>query len=90
MQYKNICQSCSMPLTQAALLGTEKNGSKNQEYCIYCYQHGAFVNPAMTLAEMTALVKTQMENMKMEPDIIDIAIASLPSLKRWKTRMSSL
>lgn len=32
-----------MPLTEE-VLGTEKDGSKNQEFCIYCYKEGAFTS----------------------------------------------
>ena len=35
------CQSCGMPLTED-ILGTNADGSKNEEYCIYCYKDGAF------------------------------------------------
>ena len=36
-----FCQSCGMPLTPE-ILGTNADGSKNEEYCIYCYKDGAF------------------------------------------------
>ncbi|MFM9910301.1 MAG: zinc ribbon domain-containing protein, partial [Chitinophagaceae bacterium] len=79
-----------MPLDKAELLGTEKDGSKSKEYCTYCYQNGAFMNPNMTLEEMNVLVKTQMEKMKIDARIISMALTSLPQLKRWKARMASL
>ena len=41
-----------MPLTDENLLGTEKDGTKNHEYCKYCYQNGSFVNPDMTVDQM--------------------------------------
>ncbi|HEU5363925.1 MAG TPA: zinc ribbon domain-containing protein [Hanamia sp.] len=85
MENKTFCQSCSMPLDKPELLGTEKDGSKSHEYCLYCYQDGAFINPNMTLPEMKTLVKEQMEKMKIDTGIIDMAINSLPNLKRWRT-----
>ena len=72
-----------MPLDSPELLGTEKDGSKSQEYCKYCYQKGAFINPGMTLDEMRVLVKSQMEKMKIDTSIINMAVTSLPKLKRW-------
>ena len=48
---QKFCQSCGMPLTEEVnshsvadlnLLGTNADGSKNHEYCIYCYKDGAF------------------------------------------------
>jgi hypothetical protein len=85
MENKTFCQSCSMPLDKPELLGTEKDGSKSLEYCAYCYQNGAFINPNMTLPEIKTLVKRQMEKMKIDTGIIDMAVNSLPNLKRWRT-----
>ena len=39
MQQK-FCQSCGMPLTEE-ILGTNADGIKNEDYCIYCYKDGA-------------------------------------------------
>jgi radical SAM superfamily enzyme len=84
MENKQFCQSCSMPLDKSELLGTEKDGSKSKEYCTYCYQNGAFINPGMSLTEMKSLVKEQMEKRKIDSNIIVMAVNSLPYLKRWK------
>ena len=90
MENMSFCQSCSMPLDNPELLGTEKDGSKSHEYCKYCYQNGAFINPKMSLKEMTSLVITQMEKRNIDSKIIDMAVSSLPNLKRWRTKMASL
>ena len=37
-----FCQSCGMPLQKNEELGTNHDGSKNEEYCCYCYKDGAF------------------------------------------------
>lgn len=84
MEQKLFCQSCSMPIDDPGLQGTEKDGSKSHEYCMYCYQQGAFINPAMTLKEMTSMVKQQMEIRKIDQRITDMAVSSLPGLKRWR------
>jgi hypothetical protein len=89
MNNETYCQSCSMPLDNPELLGTEKDGSKNHEYCIYCYKDGAFTNPNMTLKEMTSLVITQMEKMDLDTRTIDEAISILPNLKRWRNTSAS-
>lgn len=89
MENKNFCQSCSMPLDKPDLLGTEKDGTKSKEYCAYCYQNGAFTTPNITLEEMKILVKTQMEKMKIDTNTINIAVSSLPNLKRWKAQTIS-
>ena len=45
-----FCQSCGMPLTED-VLGTDADGSKNEDYCIYCYKDGAFTGD-FTMEEM--------------------------------------
>ncbi|HEY6062878.1 MAG TPA: zinc ribbon domain-containing protein [Chitinophagaceae bacterium] len=90
MENRNFCQSCSMPLDKPELAGTEKDGSKSKEYCVYCYQNGAFLNPGMTLNEMKNLVKEQMEKRKMDASIINRAVNGLPDLKRWRKKEFSL
>ena len=45
-----FCQSCGMPLTDE-VLGTNADGSKNEEYCMYCYKDGKFVQDC-TMEEM--------------------------------------
>ena len=50
MEETKFCQSCGMPLTDE-VLGTNADGSKNQEYCIYCYKDGAFTGN-FTMEEM--------------------------------------
>ncbi len=45
-----FCQSCGMPLTQE-ILGTNADGSKNEDYCIYCYKDGKFLQEC-TMEEM--------------------------------------
>lgn len=84
MSNKQFCQSCSMPLDKPEMMGTEKDGTKSKEYCTYCYQHGAFINPSMTLQEMTKMVKEQMEKRKIDKDLISKAVNILPNLKRWR------
>ena len=85
MEPKLLCQSCTMPIDNLADRGTERDGSKSSEYCKYCYQNGAMVNPGMTLEEMKALVITQMKKMNLPPAIIEASVKSLPNLKRWRS-----
>jgi hypothetical protein len=72
-----------MPLDNDSLLGTEKDGSLSRQYCKYCYQGGAFINPDMTLEEMAALIKEKMQEMNLRQDIIANTIRGLPYLNRW-------
>ena len=45
-----FCQSCGIPLTDE-ILGTNADGSKNHDYCIYCFKDGAFTGN-FTMEEM--------------------------------------
>ena len=84
MNTENICQSCSMPLADESLLGTEKDGTKSHEYCKYCYQKGAFVNPGISLDQMTSFIQQKMKEMNIDAPTTDKAVNMLPYLKRWK------
>ena len=49
---QKFCQSCGMPLgADESVYGTEKDGSLNRDYCIYCYKDGSFTGD-MTMEEM--------------------------------------
>ena len=81
-----FCQSCGMPMEKPEQLGTEANGKPNQEYCTFCYQKGAFANPAMTYEEMLAFDTGFLaKEMKMpELEAKKFVESWLPGLKRWK------
>lgn len=85
MEVENFCQSCSMPLEDPEMHGTEADGTKSPEYCKYCYQNGAFIDPEMSLKKMTSIVIEQMEKRHIGPQAIDRALTALPHLKRWRT-----
>lgn len=48
---QKICQSCGMPLISDSDFGTNADGSKNEEYCHYCFSNGSFSKDE-TLEEM--------------------------------------
>lgn len=82
----NICQSCSMPLNKDPQGGgTEKDGSKNTEYCSLCYKKGAFIQPNMTVTEMQVLVKGKLQDMHFPGFLASLFTKNIPQLKRWKT-----
>jgi hypothetical protein len=81
-----FCQSCGMPMPEAELLGSEQDGTKNEDYCIYCYEAGEFKQPDLTLQGMTDLCTGFMVEEGMdEAAAHKLLAATLPSLKRWKT-----
>jgi hypothetical protein len=84
-----ICQSCGMPMASDEQMGTEANGGKSREYCVYCYQDGKFTHD-ITLDEMIEnnLVYLDEWNRDMGTNFtVDEARAQLseylPLLKRW-------
>jgi len=81
----NNCQSCGMPLVDESLLGTEQEGQKSQEYCVYCYEAGEFKQPNLTVTEMIeyCLPYLQQDGMS-EGEAHKMLASFLPSLKRWR------
>jgi hypothetical protein len=90
MANKHFCQSCSMPIDSFDLYGTNKDGSKNNDYCKYCYLNGQFTNPGLTLEEMKEHMMKLMDKDKLPQDIVEVAINRLPFLKRWSAHVTLL
>lgn len=84
----HFCQSCSMPMDSPELFGTEKDGSKNSDYCKYCYMNGEFTNPGLTLEQMKEHMMKLMDKDKLPDDIVEVAISRLPYLKRWSKKLT--
>ena len=85
METRNFCQSCSMPLDNPGLLGTEEDNSPSFEFCKYWYQNGEFTSPGLTLDEMKDRITRMMDKETVPDDVWEAAINRLPRLKRWKT-----
>lgn len=74
-----------MPLTEE-LYGTEADGTKNEDYCVYCYKEGHFTADC-TMEEMIEFCVPLM--VKYHPETTPDAARSMmagffPQLKRWK------
>lgn len=83
-----FCQSCGMPLQKEEDCGTNADGSKNGDYCRYCFHNGQFTQPDITLDEMINLVGENMVTMKIMPETQARALANtnIPQLKRWRNK----
>lgn len=82
---KKVCQSCAMPLDNIEILGTNKDGSKNEEYCVYCYKDGEYTEPNMTMQEMEDLCVSYMKKDGMEEvKARELMSGALCNLKRWE------
>lgn len=73
-----------MPIDKADDRGTEKDGSKSNDYCKYCYRDGLFTEPGLTLAQMKAEIEVQMKKHSLPVSVLEKSLAALPALKRWK------
>ena len=84
-----FCQSCGMPLNDENR-GTNADGSKNEDYCMYCYQNGKFTNDC-TMDEMIEFcaqfvdeVNQNMPKPMTKEEYKDMMRQYFPMLKRWK------
>ena len=79
-----ICQSCGMPIISNEQLGTNKDKSRNEDYCIYCYKDGEFIDK-VTMEEYIEKCsqfgsQAGMTNEEMKKHCKKL----FPTLKRWK------
>ena len=86
--YKSMrfCQSCGMPLAAGTPLGTEADGTENEDYCSYCYKDGKFTGE-MTMEEMIDFCAPMM--VQANPGMTEEQAKAqmhqfFPMLKRWK------
>lgn len=80
------CQSCGMPMQDDSLRGAEKNGSKNEDYCVYCYENGEFKQPDVTMEGMIDICVPFMTEEGMDEGAArSLLRTQLPGLKRWRT-----
>ena len=86
---QKFCQSCGMPLTDE-ILGTNADGSKNEDYCMYCYKDGKFLQDC-TMEEMiehcaqfVGAVNEGLEKPITKEEYIGRMKMYFPHLKRWR------
>ncbi|MBR2591364.1 MAG: helix-turn-helix domain-containing protein [Oscillospiraceae bacterium] len=79
---KLICQCCGMPL-EDEIIGHNRDGSLNEDYCKWCYADGTY-----TYSNMDDLIEVCVANMAGENFTEDQARAylkeALPQLDYWK------
>jgi hypothetical protein len=83
---KQICQSCGMPMDEKDF-GTEKDGTKNKEYCHFCFILGKFTDEGITMDEKIRKNIEIAKSMGMpEEKAKALAESTIPKLKRWKNK----
>ena len=80
--HKLICQCCGMPLDDE-IIGRNKDGTLNEDYCKWCYADGTY-----TYSDMDDLIEVCVRHMVSEEFTEEQARAylkeSLPKLDYWK------
>ena len=80
---KLICQCCGMPIDDDSILGRDKDGTLNEEYCKWCYADGTH-----TYNDMDELIDVCVKNMVNENFTEEQARSylkeMLPKLDYWK------
>ena len=79
-----ICQSCGMQIVSNEQLGTNKDGSINNEYCKYCFENGEFIDK-VTMEEYIEMCSKYGKQAGMtNEEMKEYCIKVFPTLKRWK------
>lgn len=80
---KLVCQCCGMPLEDDSLMGHDKDGAINEDYCKWCYADGTY-----TYSDMDNLIDVCVKHMAGENFTEEQARAYmknlLPQLDYWK------
>ena len=81
-----MCQSCGKVIRSASHCGTNFDGSKNPEYCWYCFQYGKYLEPDISLLQMVERICSRMTVIsRVSPEKAHRDVMSyLPFLKRWR------
>lgn len=80
-----FCQCCGMPLSEDDLISREPDGSRNEDYCKWCYTNGKF-----TYESKDSLIDFMMDHMP-NPDAMpneerrSFYDQQLSQLKHWKS-----
>ena len=83
---QKFCQSCAMPISDDELFGTNADGSKNDEYCMYCFKDGEFTSD-VSMEEMMNFCIEKMTEVHPEIDKDEASKMMgevFPQLKRWQ------
>jgi hypothetical protein len=89
MEVKNevsVCQSCEMPMEEPAQFGTNADGCKSDDYCVYCWKNGRFTEPNKTFTaavefNIPFVLKAGLAETEDEARIM--ISESMSKLKRW-------
>ncbi len=85
MENMNFCQSCGMPMGETEeMYGLNADGSKNEDYCKYCFTDGHFTTEGAMEEMIETCVPFMVNGGMSEEKARSILTEQLPNLKRWK------
>ena len=81
-----ICQSCGMPMQKDEDFGTDADGTKNGEYCHFCFKDGGFTDEGITMEQkIDRLVEIAVSQMQIPKEKARaMAEDIIPKLARWR------
>lgn len=85
MESEKRCQSCGMLMSDSEVVyGKNANGTTNEDYCSFCYNHGNFTFD-LTMDEMIEHCAPQLaaEEGMTRSEARHLMKAFFPTLKRW-------
>ena len=83
---QKICQSCWMPLENPEQFGTNADWSVNQDYCIYCYKDGKFIDDVSMEKYIDMCSQYWAQAWMTNEQMKKYCTKLFPTLKRWKNR----
>lgn len=88
---QHFCQSCGLPLNEGNA-GTNADGSRNADYCMYCYNEGRFTQ-CFTMTQMVEFCLQYLNQMNAQTgwnltpmQAKEQMLQRFPLLKRWRTK----
>ena len=78
-----VCQCCGMPMEDDSVIGRDRDGALNEDYCKWCYANGKFA-----YTSMDKLIDFCAEHMASEQwpagQVRAYMAGLLPTLKHWQ------
>lgn len=79
-----ICQSCGLSFLKS-LGGVNRDETKNEEFCIKCFDKGEFTDCSLSLHKLeTKLIEMAKFHNDITLEEVQLIIKNLPYLKRWQ------
>ena len=73
-----------MPMGDESLFGTNMDGTKNSDYCKYCYKNGEFVDNVSMEKYIEMMVPFAAQANMTPEQMRNYCETVFPTLKRWK------